>query len=260
MAAVIGEAGGLGRALTALALRRGLHAVRFGSAEDCAGGPQEAELRLTDLADAAQPWSVDPALPGPALVFWVAGRFLQQPFAELNPTDAEALTRQSLTGPAALLARILAATPHPVHLVTAGSVSAWRPRQHQAYYCALRAGQSALTRNLLPELLEHSPHGRVTLVELGGLAVPALPGHPTPDFGAMLDPAQVADLVWDVAHEQTGPLAHAVVQRDKRPGAEGVPLLSFHDAVPEPPVRADPDTLAHTDRHPVGPEPEPFRA
>jgi NAD(P)-dependent dehydrogenase (short-subunit alcohol dehydrogenase family) len=250
VAAVIGEAAGLGRALTALALRKGVHAVRFGSTDDCAGSPPGAELRHVDLADAGQPWSADPALPGPAVVFWVAGRFLQQPFAELTAADAEALTRHSLAGPAALLARILAASPHPVHLVTVGSVSAWRARQHQAYYCALRAAQSALTRNLLPELLEHSPDGRVTLIELGGLAVPPLPPHPALDYGATLDPVRVAQLVWQVAHEQTEPLVHAVIQRDKRPGTAGTPLLSYRDAAPEPPVRPDPDTLAPAGRPP----------
>ncbi|MEU3027789.1 hypothetical protein ACPCBC_03145 [Streptomyces incarnatus] len=250
VAAVIGEAAGLGRALTELALRQGVPVFRFGSAEDCAGSPPGAESRLVDLADAAQPWTVDPALPGPALVFWVAGRFLQQPFAELTAADAEALTRHSLTGPAALLARILAADPHPVHLVTVGSVSAWRARQHQAYYCALRAAQSALTRNLLPELREHSPEGRATLVELGGLAVPPLPPYPAMDYGTTLDPVHVAELVWRLADTQTEPLTHAVIQRDKRPGAEGSPLLSFHGPVPDPPPHPRPDTLRPVGTHP----------
>ncbi|GGM48766.1 hypothetical protein GCM10012275_19630 [Longimycelium tulufanense] len=237
-AGIIGGTRGLGFQLALRAHRADLHTVVYGrSAEKI---PEKklpgAEQRYVDLCDRDSVNRCDVHLPGPARILWVAGAFLKKPLADTSDAEIDGLTSLLLTGPLILLRRLLDAVPGPVHLVTIASSSGWRRRTDEALYCALKAAQAHCTRNLVPELLRRHPDSRVTLVNPGGLAIPEFHTGLALDYGTMMDPGEVADIIWRTATEQCEPFTEIQILRSRAPGREGTPQVSFGPRTPELPV------------------------
>ncbi|MFJ9378725.1 SDR family NAD(P)-dependent oxidoreductase [Streptomyces sp. NPDC101455] len=236
-ALVIGGTRGLGRQLALRTRDSGLTTHVYGrSAHRTEEADQGFVPHELDLCDPVSVAAAPVTAPGPLYVFWVAGAFLKKPLARTADEDIEALTRLLLTGPLRLLRRILDAAPAQVHLVTIASSSGWRRRENEALYCALKAAQATVTRGLVPELVEDHPASRVTVVNPGGLAVPDFHSGLEIDYGTMMDPAEVAGIIWRTVREQTTSYTEMQILRSREPGREGVPLVSFGARAPEPPL------------------------
>lgn len=180
--------------------------------------------------------AADVDLPGPLHLFWVAGAFLKKPLVHTTDAEIEGLTSLLLTGPLRLLRRILATAPASVHLVTIASSSGWRRQENESLYCALKAAQAHVSRSLVPELVAADPANRVTVINPGGLAVPDFHTGLEIDYGTMMDPAEVAGIIWRAAAEQSAPFQELQILRSREPGAEGTPIVSHGPRVPEPPL------------------------
>ncbi|GHH95920.1 SDR family NAD(P)-dependent oxidoreductase [Streptomyces capillispiralis] len=238
VAAVIGGTRGLGHQLAVRCRDAGLRTFVYGrSVHDLP--PERSrgfEPRELDLCDADSVASADVSLPGPAYVFWVAGAFLKKPLAKTEDAEIDGLTDLLLTGPLKLLRRMLAAAPSSVRLVTIASSSGWKRRENESLYCALKAAQATATRGLVPELVEAHPANQVTLIQPGGLAVPDFHTGLEIDYGTMMDPAEVAGIIWDLAQSQRESFREVQILRSREPGQEGVPQVSFGPRLPEPPL------------------------
>ncbi|MEE1802206.1 SDR family NAD(P)-dependent oxidoreductase [Streptomyces sp. JV176] len=248
-AAVIGGTHGLGRALALGARDRGLRTVVYGrsatplpDADDLlsgADGPRpDADGLLPRSLDLCDPQSVRTAsvdVPGPCYVLWVAGAFLKKALVETTEDEVEQLTRLLFSGPVLFLRRLLAETEGPVHLITIASSSSWKRRERESLYCGLKAAQATFVRNLVPELLAAHPENRITLVNPGGLAVPDFHTGLALDFGAMMDPGEVAEIVWNIAATQRRAFTEVQILRSREPGSEGTPEVSYGARVPQTP-------------------------
>lgn len=232
--AVIGGTRGLGASLVRCTSQRGLRTVVYGRSVgvDHSG----LQRRVLDLSDHNSVAACDVTLGRPTLVFWVAGAFLKSPLTRTSDADIDGLTALLLTGPVKLLRRILEQDSGPIHLVTIASSSSWRRRENETLYCALKAAQAQFTRALVPELVEAHPANRVTLIQPGGLAVPDFHTGLQIDYGAMMDPDVVADIIVNHALAQEAPFDELQILRDRTPGREGIPLVTVGPRVPEYPL------------------------
>ncbi|AUG78270.1 Short-chain dehydrogenase [Kitasatospora sp. MMS16-BH015] len=238
VAAVIGGTRGLGRQLALQAREAGLDTYVYGRSVHTLDAAETAGLTLREL-DLTDPASVDAAdleLPGPLYLFWVAGAFLKKPLVETTDAEIEGLTSLLLTGPLRLLRRVLSTAPSSVHLITIASSSGWRRRENESLYCALKAAQAHVSRSLVPELVAADPANRVTVINPGGLAVPDFHTGLELDFGTMMDPAEVAGIIWRATREQTEPFQELQILRSREPGSEGTPIVSHGPRVPEQPL------------------------
>lgn len=52
----------------------------------------------------------------------------------------------------------------------------------------------------------------------------------------MMDPAEVAGIIWDLAQSQRESFREVQILRSREPGQEGVPQVSFGPRLPEPPL------------------------
>ncbi|GAB3970371.1 SDR family NAD(P)-dependent oxidoreductase [Streptomyces sparsus] len=237
-AAVIGGTRGLGHQLAVRARDAGLPTCVYGrSVHDLP--PDRAkgfELRELDLRDPSSVAGADVSLSGPVVLFWVAGAFLKKPLVHTRDEDIEGLTSLLLTGPLRLLRRLLRAAPSSVHLVTIASSSGWKRRESESLYCGLKAAQAQVSRALVPELVEAHPANRVTVVNPGGLAVPDFHTGLEIDYGRMMDPAEVAGIIWRLVSEQRTSFEEVQILRSREPGREGVPEVSFGPRAPQPPI------------------------
>lgn len=237
-AVVIGGTRGLGHQLAVRARDAGVPTCVYGRSVRTMS-PADARgftVRELDLCDPASVASVPVDPPGPLYLFWVAGAFLKKPLVRTEDEEIEGLTRLLFTGPLRLLRRVLAAAPASVHLVTIASSSGWRRREHESLYCGLKAAQAHVSRSLVPELIEAHPANRVTVVNPGGLAVPDFHTGVEMDYGTMMDPAEVAGIIWQAVRGQTESFAEMQILRSREPGKEGTPLVSYGARVPEPPL------------------------
>ncbi|MGG2464371.1 SDR family oxidoreductase [Streptomyces sp. RGM 3693] len=234
-AAVIGGTHGLGHQLALRARTAGLTTVVYGRSADTVPTATGFDTRRLDLTDLDSVRTADIAMPTPAYLFWVAGAFLKKSLVDTEEAELTGLTQLLFTGPVLFLRRLLAAQDGPVHLVTIASSSSWKRREREALYCGLKAAQATLTRNLVPELTAAHPGSRVTLINPGGLAVPDFHTGLEIDYGHMMDPGEVAGIIWDLVRRQTAPFQEAQILRSGVPGREGVPEVSFGARVPQPP-------------------------
>ncbi|OON82752.1 hypothetical protein B1H18_01555 [Streptomyces tsukubensis] len=241
-AAVIGGTHGLGHQLALRGSSAGLHTIVYGRSVNSIADSGGLDTRALDLTDPDSVRTANIAMPTPAYVFWVAGAHLKKALVETDEAELTALTRLLFTGPVSFLRRLLTADHGPVHLVTIASSSSWKRRERETLYCALKAAQAAFTRNLVPELLAAHPSSRVTLVNPGGLAVPDFHTGLDIDYGHMMDPGEVADIIWRLARQQAGPFEEVQILRSAEPGREGVPEVSFG---PRPPQSPQPGEPAH---------------
>ncbi|MFE4668153.1 SDR family oxidoreductase [Streptomyces sp. NPDC056716] len=239
-AVVLGGTHGLGRALALGARERGLRTVVYGRSAGSRPGTEGLLPRHLDLCDPQSVRTVSVDVPRPCYVLWVAGAFLKKPLVETTEDEVEQLTRLLFTGPVLFLRRLLAGAPGPVHLITIASSSSWKRRERESLYCGLKAAQATLVRNLVPELLAAHPGNRITLVNPGGLAVPDFHTGLALDFGAMMDPGEVAGIVWDIATAQRQAFTEVQILRSLSPGAEGTPEVSYGARLPQTPEEPAP--------------------
>ena len=235
VAAVVGGTHGLGLQLGRRARLAGMRTVVYGRSAGQLKDDPDLEPRSLDLTDPASIAACDVVLPRPVYVFWVAGAFLKKSLVQTTDEELEGLTRLLLTGPVRFLRRVLSDAPGPLHLITIASSSSWRRREHETLYCALKAAQAHFTRTLVAELVEAHPDNRVTLVNPGGLAVPEFHTGMEIDYGTMMDPDEVARIIWRTVTEQRAPFAEVQILRSREPGREGVPIVSFGPRAPEEP-------------------------
>ncbi|AUA16915.1 SDR family NAD(P)-dependent oxidoreductase [Streptomyces sp. SID8382] len=239
-AAVIGGTHGLGRALALAARERGLRTVVYGRSATHLPDDEGLLPRFLDLCDPQSVRTVSVDVPQPCYVLWVAGAFLKKPLVETTECEVEQLTRLLFTGPVLFLRRLLARTAGPVHLITIASSSSWKRRERESLYCGLKAAQATLVRNLVPEMRAAHPENRITLINPGGLAVPDFHTGLDLDFGAMMDPGRVAEIVWDIATGQRQAFTEVQILRSRAPGSEGTPEVSYGARAPQPPEEPAP--------------------
>ena len=243
-AAVIGGTHGLGRALALAAYDRGLRTVVYGRSAAAVPDGDGLLPRHLDLCDPQSVRDASVDVPSPCYVFWVAGAFLKKALVETTEDEVEQLTRLLFTGPVLFLQRLLAAVGGPVHLITIASSSAWKRRERESLYCGLKAAQATLVRNLVPELLVAHPQNRVTLVNPGGLAVPDFHTGLAIDYGSMMDPDRVAEIIWDIAVHQRRAFTEVQILRSRAPGSEGTPEVSYGARTPQDPEEPSAATAA----------------
>ncbi|MEV7427599.1 SDR family oxidoreductase [Streptomyces sp. NPDC091212] len=243
-AVVIGGTHGLGRELALGARDRGLRTVVYGRSAAPLDDTDGLLARPLDLCDPQSVRSAPVDVPTPCYVLWVAGAFLKKTLAETTEDEVEQLTRLLLTGPVLFLRRLLAEAGGPVHLITIASSSSWKRRERETLYCGLKAAQAAFVRNLVPELTAAHPENRITLVNPGGLAVPDFHTGLALDFGAMMDPGRVAEIIWDIAAGQRRAFTEVQILRSREPGSEGTPEVSYGARLPETPDEPAPATTA----------------
>jgi len=235
VAAVIGGTRGLGYQLALRGRKANLPTVVYGRSVASPPPSDHFEMRILDLCDLRSVRSANIELPRPAYVFWVAGAWLKKALVQTDEDDLRALTQLLFTGPVLFLRRLLAAANGPVHLITIASSSSWKRREYEALYCGLKAAQAAFTRNLVPELIAADPASKVTLINPGGLAVPDFHTDLEIDLGTMMDPGEVADIIWRLTREQHEPFTEVQILRSQELGQEGVPVISLGSRAPESP-------------------------
>ncbi|MEV6423569.1 SDR family oxidoreductase [Streptomyces sp. NPDC051662] len=243
-AAVIGGTHGLGRALALAARDRGLRTVVYGRSAASVPDPDGLLPRSLDLCDPQSVRTAPVDVPSPAYVLWVAGAFLKKALAETTEDEVERLTRLLFSGPVLFLRRLLAEAEDPVHLITIASSSSWKRRERESLYCGLKAAQATFVRNLVPELLAAHPENRITLVNPGGLAVPDFHTGLALDFGTMMDPGEVAEIVWNIAADQRRAFTEVQILRSRAPGSEGTPEVSYGARAPQAPEEPGADATA----------------
>ena len=233
---ILGAGSGLGKALAVESLDRGHEVVAFGRSVDDLPRRPGLTSRAVDLVDGASVSRVDVHLGATPYLFWVAGAFIKKPHIEVTEQELDDYLALMLRGPLVFLRRFLRSHVAPIHLVTIASSSSWKLRDHEALYCAVKAAQGTFTRQLVPELLEQHPGSRATVVQPGGLAVPGFLGAEATDLGAMLDPAEVARVIWDVIEGQTEPCTEVQILRQPGPDGGSIPDVSFGSRAPQLPV------------------------
>ncbi|MFJ6569427.1 SDR family NAD(P)-dependent oxidoreductase [Streptomyces sp. NPDC091292] len=248
-AVVIGGTHGLGRALALGARERGLLTVAYGRTAASLDDTEDLLPRFLDLCDPHSVRTASVDVPRPCYVLWVAGAFLKKPLVETTEYEVEQLTRLLFTGPVLFLRRLLAGAEGPVHLITIASSSSWKRREQESLYCGLKAAQATFVRNLVPEMIAAHPENRVTLVNPGGLAVPDFHTGLALDFGAMMDPGRVAEIVWDIATAQRQAFTEVQILRSRAPGSEGTPEVSYGARAPQPPEEPAPTAAPHAPHH-----------
>jgi NAD(P)-dependent dehydrogenase (short-subunit alcohol dehydrogenase family) len=232
----LGGTSGLGQSLAVAAARGGFRTILYGrSGKPAVEELQEAIYRPLDLIDRE---SVERAELGQERVhylFWVAGRFLQKPLARTSQEELDGMIDLHLRGPARFLSRYLHFHRLPIHVVTIASSSSWRLRRHETLYCALKAAQAALSRNLAVELAEERTGSKVTVINPGGLKVPKFWEGTDQDISGFLEPNLVAERIWELVLGQRESYLEAQILRRKPPEPGGEPIVELGPKLPEVP-------------------------
>lgn len=139
-------------------------------------------------------------------VFWTAGTFLEKALTDASVDEIDQMINVHLRGPVKYLANLhrlmkvahaLALHPgQPYHLVVIGSTSAWRVRENQTLYCALKAAKITFARNFARELVADLPGSKVTIVNPGGMKTDFLAGS-SQDISNFMDPHVIARIIWN---------------------------------------------------------------
>lgn len=239
---ILGGTKGLGRALAVKSIRNGFPTVVVGrSVADLAADLdlKAAEARRGDLSD---PGAYADILKGSdrfTHVFWVAGIFMRKPLVDTTPDENLRMAQTHLLGPVETLkafhrlmltAEPLADRPgRPYHLVVISSTSSYRVRDDEETYCALQAAKAHFTRNWARRIARDLPGSKVTLICPAGMRTDLFRGTGQ-DTSGYMDPAAVADEIWQIVLAQRDPFLQAVIERK---GSE--PQVTFGSPAPHDP-------------------------
>lgn len=238
-ALLLGATKGLGFELAVEASRRGIVPIICGrSVDDLAdspGLPANAKLRMLDFESETSVQAFALEEEPHDYVFWVAGAFLKKAHAALTDAEIDGMIDLHLRGPMKLMRRYLSRTRNSFHLTVIASCSAWRRREQEGLYTAVKAAQAAFARNLTPELVADRPGSKVTLINPGGLRVPTF-NRELMDGERFLDPARVAALIWDAMLGQTCAFLELQILRPSNAGANPTPVIVTGPVAPEMPL------------------------
>lgn len=206
------------------------------------GKPSELEeLRRSTLKPLGR---IQAALVGDRLryVFWCAGAWLQGRFEEHDDRDVQDMVDLHFRGPIALLSDLHVNLrpqdgeeptegrhPRAYHLVTISSTAAWRAKEGEAVYGALKAAKSQFTRGFAKELARALPGSKATVVHPGGMRTENFWAHTGKDTTSFMDPAEVARIIWERARAQRASFHEYSIIRS----ADGSPSLKIGPQPPE---------------------------
>ena len=248
---ILGGTKGLGRALAVESLKRNIPTTVVGRTPPGRQASPEMVGAAYITADLSQSKAfADPhilsaltsmVLPETTHIFWVAGMFLRKPLTDCTTQEVIQMTATHFTGPVSALqiihrimktAKPLSDNPgQPYHLVTIASTSSYRERENESLYCALKAAKAHFTRTFAKELIRDLPGSKVTLVNPGGLKTSNFWKGVDQDIANFMDPAAVANMIWDEVLGQTTNYLPLAIERNP----DGSPRLFRGEKMPESP-------------------------
>ncbi len=206
-AIIIGGTSGLGRALALECLRSGITPIVMGRSVNRLHTDPELGRVPTFNLDLYDPRSFYAhrarfhRLLGTkpiSHVFWVAGKPQQKPFLELETLEIANLLGVHLEGPLLVLKHIfelLIVRGQPVHFVVISSTSAYKLREGEEIYAAVKAAKAMFAYQMAGTLRDRLPGSEVTLILPGGMDTPFWEGSDRMAGVRLMDPAAVAGII-----------------------------------------------------------------
>lgn len=237
-AVVLGGTSGLGYELARCMIREGVTPIVVGrTAEELIGDPNlpNAVFVPYDLKDEHSANFMQVTHSHADYFFWVAGTFLRKPFYRITQREHRELWQTHVHGPMFLLrqyAQQCLADNQPIRLVTIASSSAYRLRNEESEYCAVKAAKAALTRQLAKEWHEQLPGSTTLLVLPGGMKTEKFWSDTGTDTTQFMDPAVVAKSIWDAANIDD-PLLPVYGELNILRGTNGLPEYRWGAQTPE---------------------------
>ncbi len=145
------------------------------------------------------------------LVVAGGGPHLRGNLTDHSLSERRQLWRSIVEGPSEIIAAFHGATKHAYHLVTMASTSAVQIRRDETVYATAQAARRSFSLNFHEELSSRV-NSKNLIICPGGMKT-GLWEQSACDTSQFMDPAVVAQIIWQKAQEQVAPFAEFIIKR-----------------------------------------------
>lgn len=137
-------------------------------------------------------------------LFYLPGTHLAGAFCEHSPEAIAHLFNVILFGFMRVVRNVHQKQMAPYHLICISSTTSWLIRNAEAVYGSAKAAQAQFARNFHQELARDLPGSKTLIAHPGGMRTEFWEGTDV-DTRNFLDPARIAELIWDAVQTQEQP-------------------------------------------------------
>ena len=196
-------------------------AVAHASIEDDAS----VQAMVDRLAPNSQPLDFD-------LLFYCPGKRLKGAYRNHDNATVQESFGVNLFGCMNVVRHFHRRRQRSYHLIVIASTTSWRTRDDEAVYGAAKAALAQFARNFHNELIRDQPKSKTLIVHPGGMRTPFWDGSGV-DTSKFLDPAVVAEIIWDEINAQSLGKQNALTELHVLRCSDGNPVVERGAKTPQ---------------------------